>query len=119
MHQSDESVTAISQKLGLHRTTVSRWIKRYEQEGDVSTRPKNGRSRVTTVAEDQELVHTSRRNPQKTSIALQRELLPNISISTVRSRLRANGLKHRIPASKEELTESNVNDRLTFVQMYE
>ena len=54
MHQSDESVTAISQKLGLHRTTVSRGIKRYEQEGDVSTRPKNGRSRVTTVAEDQE-----------------------------------------------------------------
>ena len=36
MHQSGESITTISQKLGLHRTTVARWIKRFEEEGDVS-----------------------------------------------------------------------------------
>ena len=83
------------------------------------TCPKIGRSRATTIAQDQELIDNSDRNSKNTSNALHREVMPNVSLSTVRSRQRANGLKHRIPASKEKLTESNVNDRLMFAQMPE
>ena len=63
MHQSGQSLTTISQSLGLHRTTLARWIKRYEEEGDVSTRPKNGRFRATTVSQDQQLNENSLRDP--------------------------------------------------------
>ena len=37
MHQSGQYITTISQSLGRQRTTVARWIKRYEEEGDVLT----------------------------------------------------------------------------------
>ena len=119
MHHSGESISAISQSLGLHRTTVARWIKRDEEEGDISTRPKNGRPRKTTPAEDQQIVQDSRSNPKKTSVQLQQEWMPNISLRTVRRKLKSHGLSHRIPASKEALTENNVNDRLLFAQMHE
>ena len=81
MHQSGESIMTISQMLGLHRTTGARWIKRFEEEGDVSTRPKIGRFRATTIAQDQELIDSSDRNSKKISIALHREVMHIMSVS--------------------------------------
>ena len=40
---------------------------RYQETGDVSTRPKTGRMRATTPQEDEKLVEVSRRNPKMTA----------------------------------------------------
>ena len=56
MHQSGQSVSSISEHLGIHRTTVARWIKRDEEDGDLSTRPKNSQPKLATVAQRQQIL---------------------------------------------------------------
>lgn len=119
MHQSGQSISAISENLGIHRTTVARWIKRDEEDGDLSTRIKNGRPKLTTAVQRQQIVQHSRTNPKKTCVELHREFMPPVGVRCVRRLLHANGLRHRVPASKEELTANNVNERLMFAGMHE
>ena len=45
---------------------------RYQEEGDLSTRPKCGRSRKTTVEGDERLVEASLDDPKRTAVSLGR-----------------------------------------------
>ena len=81
--------------------------------------PKKWSPQKTTPAEDQQIIQDSRSNPKKTSVQIQQEWMPNISLRTVRRKLKSHGLSHKIPASKEALTENHANDRLLFAQMHE
>ena len=49
MHLSGSSKSAISECLGIHRSTISRWIKLFQEENVLSTRSKNGRPKLTTA----------------------------------------------------------------------
>ncbi|KAK4313490.1 hypothetical protein Pmani_015170 [Petrolisthes manimaculis] len=43
----------ISRLLGISRDTVRLWVRRYQEEGHVFTRPRPGGPRVTTPEEDE------------------------------------------------------------------
>ena len=119
MHQSGQSISSISEHLGIHLTTVARWIKIDEEDGYLSTRPKNGRPKLTTVAQHQQIFQHSRKNPKKTCVELHTEFVPPVGVRSFRRLHQANGLRHRVPASKEELTANNINERLMFPGMHE
>ena len=116
MHQSGQSRSPISENLG---TTVGRWIQRDEEDGYLSTRPKNGRPKFTTVARSQQIVELSITNPKKPCVELHTEFVPPVGVRSVRRLLEANGLRHRVPASKEELTANNVNERVRITVIVE
>ncbi|KAK3893585.1 hypothetical protein Pcinc_002650 [Petrolisthes cinctipes] len=104
--------------MGLSRNTVKAWVRRYEEEGHVRTRPRPGRPRVTTPQQDAAIYATSVRTPFKTAITLTRELDLPCSIRTTRKRLLEAGLPCRVPARKPSLTADHKAQRLQFAERY-
>lgn len=71
-YQANQSISQITREMGISRNTVKKWIKRHEEEGDVSTRSRSGRPRTTTRAQDASLVAAATAAPFKTSATLTR-----------------------------------------------
>ncbi|KAK3891784.1 hypothetical protein Pcinc_004325 [Petrolisthes cinctipes] len=99
--------------MGISRATVRLWLRRYEAEGHVLTRPRPGRPRVTTKEDDERLRRAVERNPQMTAVTLTREAELPCHVVTTRRRLWEAGLRCHIPARKEMLTEANKQSRLS------
>ncbi|KAK3879473.1 hypothetical protein Pcinc_015932 [Petrolisthes cinctipes] len=115
---ANQSISEISRELGLSRNTVTKWIRRYEEEGHVSTRPRTGRPRITTVEHDALLFDAAVQSPFKTSMTLTRELNLPCSARTTRTRLVDSGLASRVPARKPSLSPQHMAERLRFAQTY-
>lgn len=71
-YQATQSISQISREMGISRNAVKRWIRRYEVEGHVNTRPRPGRPRVTTMQEDASLLAAAQHAPFKSSPTLTR-----------------------------------------------
>ncbi|KAG7162330.1 putative winged helix-turn-helix domain containing protein 14 [Homarus americanus] len=67
-YQGATSISEISRLMGISKSTVRRWIKRFEGEGHVETRPRSGRPRVTSPADDARLLHAVRQTPRTTAV---------------------------------------------------
>ncbi|KAK3881418.1 hypothetical protein Pcinc_014138 [Petrolisthes cinctipes] len=117
-HAAGKGIREISQLMGISRATVRLWLRRYEAEGHVLTRPRPGRPRVTTNEDDERLRRAVERNPQMTAVTLTREAELPCHVVTTRRRLWEAGLRCHIPARKEMLTEANKQSRLRFAQTY-
>lgn len=55
-YEAGKGLREISHLLGISRGTVRLWVRRYEEEGHVLTRPRSGGPRITTPAEDQQII---------------------------------------------------------------
>ncbi|CAF4090341.1 unnamed protein product [Rotaria magnacalcarata] len=60
LHEDGKTNIEISQQLGMHRTTVARWISRYYEEGNLETKRKSGRPRCTTLLEDNDIEYLAK-----------------------------------------------------------
>lgn len=89
----------IARKLDLSVSTVHYWISRRGKR----TTTKSGRPRKTAPDIDEAIYRASLSNPFQTAVDLRYELAPECSVQTVRNRLRAKGLKCRVPARKPAL----------------
>src|ERR1700729_1953477 len=91
----------IANRLNFVRSTVSRIISRYEETGEVHSRPRSGRPRVTSIREDRYIAQSARRYRLITVPALrstfQRTYNRVISSATVRRRVLSSGLRSRRP----------------------
>lgn len=97
----------------LQKTTVQRWVSRYEALGHVETFYKNcHRPRITTAAIDHEIIHYVQQNPFSTASSLANDF--DISSNTVRRRLNDGGLFHFIPAYQSQLTQQQKDRRVQF-----
>ncbi|KAK3875785.1 hypothetical protein Pcinc_015859 [Petrolisthes cinctipes] len=103
-YHAGQSYSQISREMGLSRNTVKAWVRRYEEEGHVRTRPRPGRPRVTTPQQDAAIYAT--------------ELDLPCSIRTTRKRLLEAGLPCRVPARKPSLTADHKAQRLQFTEKY-
>ncbi|KAK3895735.1 hypothetical protein Pcinc_000658 [Petrolisthes cinctipes] len=112
-HAAGKGIREISQLMGISRATVRLWLRRYEAEGHVLTRPRPERPRVTTKEDDERLRRAVERNPQMTAVTLTREAELPCHVVTTRRRLWEAGLRCHIPARKEMLTEANKQSRLS------
>lgn len=116
LHAGGTSKSEIARRLGISRRTVQLWVQRYEEEGNVLTRRRPGRPRVSSGDDDARLVEAAVENPLTTAVALTRDVPMPCHPVTTRRRLVEYGLQCYVPAVKETLTEVNKAARLTFAQ---
>lgn len=116
LHRAGKSIMAISREMGVSAPTVRRWVRRYHEEDNLSTRARSGRPRVTPPETDRRIVELSRGNPMSPATDIVRQLNVDCHVETVRRRLKEAGRLCRTPARKEELTARNIDQRLQFVE---
>ena len=86
----------VAEIVGVTQGVVSKTYARYLELGTHKDRPIQIRQRVTTEQQDRLVCQIARRNPNVSHPELQRQLLAatrvNVSVETIRKRLRARGL---------------------------
>ena len=82
------SATVVSRHFVCTRKTIERLRRRFRVTGNVADRPRSGRPRVTTAADDRYIVLQHLRNKRLTTAATGRQY--GIHPQTVRNRLRQN-----------------------------
>ncbi|XP_071105362.1 uncharacterized protein [Haliotis cracherodii] len=97
--QAGESQSSVARRLNVSQSTISRLAARYNQTGTTNDRPRTGRPRVTTPAQDRyiRVLHLRDRTATGDSTAARVPGLRRISGQTVRNRLREHGLRDRRP----------------------
>ena len=88
---------------------MAKTIKRYNETGTYEDRPRTGRPRATSAAEEKFIWDTSLRN---------RVQVAHISTSTVQRRLRESGLHCRIVTKKPLLRKNNKKKRLAWAKKH-
>lgn len=63
-----QSLSEISRDMGITRKTVKVGVRRYEEEGNVNTKPRSGRPRVMTPQQDATLCGAAVQAPFKTAV---------------------------------------------------
>lgn len=104
--QAGETQTHVSSVLNVSQSNISRLWDRYQQQGSTHDRPRSGRPRVTTPAQDRHirLRHLRDRFTTATSTAAAIPGQRRISDQTVRNRLREAGIRARRPVKAVVLT---------------
>lgn len=114
------SFRAISLRLGVSHTTISRVIQRFRETNDHNRRQGQGRPRVTTQIQDRFIRIRALRERFTTARNLQMQLraIHNVqtSVDTVRRRLREQNLHIRIPATGPALNADHRRARLQFAR---
>nr|CAH7742418.1 unnamed protein product [Callosobruchus chinensis] len=105
------------------RSTVSRAIRRYEETGEVNSRPRTGRPTVSTRREDRYIAQLARRERSVTVPVLrsqfQRTFNRVISTATIRRRVLASGLRGRRPLRVPLLTSRHGTARLQWARAHQ
>ena len=114
-------INRISKMMHCNRSTVVRWLKRWNETKDLSDRAKVGRPRKTTSQQDEVIIDSVRHDVDEgiTSEKIQEQVLnENIDVSarTIRRRLGEAGFKYMKPLSKPLLTEHHQRKRLLWAK---
>lgn len=108
----------VAEVVGVTQGLVSKTYARYLELGTLKNRPRQSRQRVTTEQQDRFVCQIARRNPNVSHPELKRQLLEatgvNVSVETIRKRLRARGLYSRRQLRVPELSRQNKTDRLNW-----
>ncbi len=114
-----KNATLVQRSFNCSASTVKRWVDKWQIEGTIERRVGSGlNSKKTTVEEDETLLLTALKNRRMTPKAIAENCELDICEKTVKSRLKSSGLKRRIAAQKEKLTENHVRNRLNFAENY-
>ena len=102
------------------QSVISRLWNSYRQTGTAARRPKSGRPKKTTRAEDRRIVLSAKRQRFVSAVTLNRQFERTsgvrISDQTLRLRLHAAGLHARRPAIRPRLTAEHRRIRLEFAR---
>ncbi|KAK3868801.1 hypothetical protein Pcinc_025839 [Petrolisthes cinctipes] len=123
LHDEGLSNRAIAGRLGVSLPTVRKWIRRWQETGNLNDLERRPRSRVTSREEDERIIQAAVTQPFINAAAITTDLGLEVSNTTVRRRLHAAGVHHRVPAMKEHITDVHRNTsyslfiiRLAFAQ---
>ena len=110
----------IAKKFRIHRTTVKRIFESCAQSEDYYTvKPKSGRPRLFTSNDTRRAVRLLAKGEAHSDASdLQRKFFPEINAETIRTRLRASGLKGYVRRPKPFLTEAHRKRRLEWVKAH-
>ena len=120
--QNGDSIRSVARRLQKSPSVIHRLRERFHTTGGVQDRPRSGRPRVTTRAEDRYVVLHALRNRFTTASALRLQLRhatnTNVSISTIKNRLRAANLWSRRPAVRPPLRPQHRAARLAWCRAH-
>jgi transposase len=116
-------INQIAKLIKCNRSTVIRWLKRWDETKDLSDREKTGRPRTTTRQQDEIMIDLVREDIDEglTSEKIHGQLMNeniNVSDRTVRRRLSEAGFKYMKPLSKPLLTERHQRKRLSWARSF-
>ena len=116
MLEAGMSSRAVACHFGISKRSIERLRVRERQTGSVKDRPKSGRPRKTSFAEDRriKIIHLMNRLQSASKTARDWAGQQPISWKTVTRRLKAEGIRCRRPVKKFGLTERHRRARLTW-----
>lgn len=121
-HETGKSNGEISRLMKISRRKIDYNVKKFKESASLKNKPRTGRPRITTFAEDSKLIVTSKRNRRLTApeLAAEANLLRDkrVSVTTVQRRLREVGLYGRIAARKPFLRAENKKKRLEWARKH-
>ena len=120
-HGPEFGISRIAKMINCNRSTVIRWLKRWNETKDLSDRGRTGRPRTTTEQQGQIIINSISEGMDEGIISEQvQEQLANeninVSARTVRRRLNEAGFKYMKPLSKPLLTEDHQRKRLSWAR---
>lgn len=119
MLNTGTSVTDVARAMGCSRRTIHDLRTRLQHTGTTADRPRSGRPRVTTQAEDRQIVLRHLRNRFVTATSTRNELFRGrITAQTIRNRLRTAGLHARRPYRGPILTQLHRRQRLLWARRH-
>src|SRR5215470_8373861 len=95
------------------------WLERYHENPDLNTAEKPGRPRVTTAKQDKQIVKMAEKEHNITATEIQKRMEERdveISVATVKRRLREAGGKHTNEILKPLLTDNHRRKRLQWAK---
>ena len=98
---------------------VKKWVQRYLEVGNVDDLPERGLSRATTTKEDKAILCLFQNKPGISLRCAQIKLRMkgiNVSLNTIRSRLREKNVSFRSTLKKPLLSENHVERRLAWAR---
>lgn len=97
--EAGESQSSVARRLNVRQSTISRLWHRYTQHNSTRDRPRSGRPRVTTPAQDRyiRVLHLRNRAVTATYTADHVPGLRRVSPQTIRNRLREHGIRPMRP----------------------
>lgn len=115
MWEAGQTQTVFARRFGINQSQVSRLIAKYRQTNDVTDRPRSGRPRLSSAADDRLLVRSAVRDP-KTPCSDLRQQWQNLNVRastrTVNRRLNKAGLKACRPRCRTFLTLDHRRNRV-------
>lgn len=122
LREENKTFTYISKKCGCHRSSVSRFLKKYDSTGNIKALPKGRPKRKTTAAQDRILRRIAVKNRFKSRREIRAEMKKqvgvNISVRTIGNRLAEFGLHSYTAVKKPLLTKKMKKNRLKFAKKY-
>ncbi|XP_076036123.1 X-ray repair cross-complementing protein 5-like isoform X2 [Oratosquilla oratoria] len=112
------SIRAIASELSISTRTVAKWIRRWQQSGNLTNQVKRPRSRVTTRQLDEMIIRAAEESPLTNAVELQERLGLAVSVSTIRRRLLEARVRHSIPAKKEPLPDTQHSAMLELARQH-
>lgn len=106
----------ISEKYSVHKSTVSKIIRKHLSNKTLQTLHKGGRRRKTTEREDYLIAREIKKNPDVTAKEIKEALGLNASVMTIRRRAINSNLKSYKPANKPLLSKRHIKARLVFAK---
>uniref|UniRef100_A0A0C9RZK1 SYTL2_0 protein n=1 Tax=Fopius arisanus TaxID=64838 RepID=A0A0C9RZK1_9HYME len=92
MSQAGLSTLSIALAINRSERTVKRWLERWKKEGNVQTKERKGRRRITTKEQDDAIIAMATQNPLTAAKHVAPALGLNCSVDTIRERLHKAGI---------------------------
>ena len=121
MLQAGMTQINVARRIGVSPSVIHRLISRFTQTNSTADRPRTGRPRCTTPAQDRYLRTSALRSRVISGAELRARLLQTgtrVSIQTVRNRLHSAGLRARRPYVSVVLTPRHRQARLAWVRQF-
>lgn len=122
-HSPEFSINRIAKIINCNRSTVVRWLNRWDETKDLSDKRRIGRPRTTTTKQqDQIIINSISEGIDEgiTSEQVEKQLTnenSNVNARTIRRRLNEAGFKYMKPLSKPLLTEHHQRKRLSWARL--
>ena len=112
----------IASIIGRSHNTVKKIIDKQKKFGELEDRTRSGRPKRLSDAEMRSVVRAAKIDPTISAVKMSEEVSRtsglNVSASTIRRALHANGLHGRVPRKKPHISTQNQKRRLQFAEKY-